>query len=79
MASPSNDSDGTRQPTSPATPIASRLVANSVSFSAAPSSADDQRRACIQQMLAVVQHHQHLTVGDKPGERVHRGAARLIG
>lgn len=30
-------------------------------------------------MLAVVQHHQHLTVADEPQHVVRRGAARLIG
>ena len=39
----------------------------------------DQRGARVEQVLAVVQHHQHLTVGDEPQQRVHRGAARLIG
>jgi hypothetical protein len=38
-ASSTSDSDGTRQPISPATPIASRLVANSVNPAAAPSRA----------------------------------------
>jgi hypothetical protein len=40
---------------------------------------NDHRRARIEQMFAVVQHHQHLALGYKPGEGVHRGAARLIG
>ena len=39
MASSASDSDGTRQLTSPATPIGSRLVANSVNPRAASSSA----------------------------------------
>ena len=39
MASSASDSDGTRQVTSPATPIGSRLVANSVNPGHAPSSA----------------------------------------
>ena len=30
-------------------------------------------------MLAVVQHDQHLTVGDKTGQGVHGGAAGLVG
>ena len=39
MASSASDSDGTRQLTSPATPIASRLVASNVNRGAAPSRA----------------------------------------
>ena len=39
MASSASDNDGIRQPTSPATPIASRLVAKSVNFAAEPSRA----------------------------------------
>ena len=46
---------------------------------AAALQADNQRRARVQQMLTVVQHQQHPTVADKPQQRVHRGAARLIG
>jgi hypothetical protein len=40
---------------------------------------DDEVRARVEQVLAVVQHHQHLTVANKPQQRVHRGAARLVG
>ena len=39
---------------------------------------DDHLGAGIQQMLAVVQHHQHLTVANKPQQRVHGGTAGLI-
>ena len=39
---------------------------------------DDQLGARIQQMLAVIEHHQHLTVANKPQQGVHRGAAGLI-
>ena len=39
----------------------------------------DQRRTGVEQVLAVVQHHQHLPVGDKTGQGVHGGAAGLVG
>ena len=39
---------------------------------------DDQLGARVQQVFAVVQHHQHLAVANEPQQRVHRGAAGLI-
>ena len=46
---------------------------------AAALQADNQRSARVQQMLAVVQHHQHPPVADKPQQQVHRGATLLVG
>ena len=46
---------------------------------AAAQQGNNQRGTCVQQMLTVVQHQQHPTVADKPQQRVHRGAARLVG
>ena len=40
---------------------------------------DDQLGAGIEQVLAVVQHHQRLTVTDETQQRVHGGASRLVG
>jgi len=68
----------TRQLSSPATPIASRLVARSVSPHAAPNKAMTSSALASSKMLTVVQHHQHLTVANKPQQGVHGGAAGLI-
>ena len=46
---------------------------------AAAQQGNGERRGRVEQMLTVVQHQQHSTVTDETGERVHRGAARLIG
>ena len=76
MASSASVSDGTRQVTSPATPIGSRLVASSANAGQATRRASNQRRACIeQQMLAVVQRREHPTVADQARKGVHRRAA----
>ena len=40
---------------------------------------NDQRRTGIEQMLAIVQHQQHLAVADELDDRVHRRTARLVG
>jgi len=40
---------------------------------------DDQLGTRVEQVFAVVEHHQHLTVANKPQQRVHGGAARLVG
>ena len=40
---------------------------------------DDQLRARLEQVLAVVQHQQHLAVTKVPQQGVHRRATRLIG
>ena len=39
---------------------------------------DDQLGACIKQVFAVIQHHQHLTVANKTQQRIHCRAAGLI-
>ncbi|CKP18552.1 Uncharacterised protein [Mycobacterium tuberculosis] len=45
---------------------------------ARPEQRDDQSRAPVEQVLAVVQHYQHAPVADTPHNGVHRRAARLI-
>ncbi len=66
IALSANGNDGTRQLSSPATPIGSRLVVSRVNLGPASSNATISVGAGIQQMLAVVQHHQHPPVGDEP-------------
>ena len=63
IASSASDSEGTRNATSPATEIGSRLVANNVKRGQSPKQPNDQRGARIQEVLTVVEHNQHLPVG----------------
>ena len=77
IASSASDSDGTRQrPRRRRRRFAAgRQHRNPGSRAAAP----DQRGAGVEQVLAVVQHQQHLTIANTPQQRVHRGQAGLVG
>ncbi len=79
IASSASDSDGTRQVTSPATPIGSRLVASTVNLGAAASSAPSSSAQRVEQVLAVVQHHQHLTVGARTAAGCPSSNGRMVG
>ena len=63
IASSASDNDGTRQLTSPGTPIGSRLVVSRCQRRAGGQQGGDQLGAGVEQVFAVVEHHQH--AGDR--------------
>ena len=81
----------TRWPRRPATataPARSLRPAHRSAHGWSPAPSDPGRRRAarttsaarrVEQVLAVVQHQQHLPVADEPQQRVHRRAARLVG
>ena len=64
MASSASDSDGTRQVASPATPMRLAAGGQQRQPGAGTQQGVDQRGAGVEQVLAVVQHQQHLAIAE---------------
>ena len=73
-----SDSDGTRYVCSPAMPSASRLRRQDPHAGALPHERVGQRRAGVEQVLAVVEQQQQPLVLEVLGERLGDGLARLF-
>ena len=79
IASSASDSEGTCHITSPVTLTGSRLVANTVTPGRSRQSSPSNVGARVEEVLAVVQHHQQVTPANESQQSIHRRTAGLVG